>query len=32
MLTEASVRMTKRHAVIVRVNAYKPAGGTTLLD
>ena len=32
MLTEASVRMTKRHAVIVRVNAYKPASGTTLLD
>lgn len=32
MLTETSVRMIKRRAVFVRVNAYKPAGGTTLLD
>jgi len=32
MLTEASVQMTKRRAAFVRVNAYKPAGGTTLLD
>ena len=32
MLTEASVRMTKRRAVFVRVNAYRPGDGTTLLD
>lgn len=32
MLTEASVRVTNLPAVFVRVNAYKPAGGTMLLD
>ena len=32
MLTEASVGMTKRRAVFVRVNAYRPGDGTTLLD
>jgi ParB family chromosome partitioning protein len=32
MLNEASVRMTKRRAVFVRINAYRPAGGTPLLD
>ena len=32
MLTEASVGMTKRRAVFVRVNACRPGDGTTLLD